>query len=355
MNYEKLKFSVTLGAAAALAALFLWLLGKYLAACLAPFIIAYIVSRAVRPAAAFISRRAGVGRRFVSVFIVIILIAAIFFLFSYVATVISEEAAGVASTVSDWLSDEDNALKSALDHLFAATDRFPVLSESGGALYGAVTSVVKEALSSAASFAASAASNVISGLPKFVLAVVTTVIATFYLCTDKGKIQSEVASFIGDARAAKLSKVRERLDGAVASYFKGYLTLMLLTLAELVVAFLLLGVDNALFLALTLALIDMLPVLGAGTIIVPWALIELFAVRDTALGAGLLATAAVMYVVRQIAEPRIIGGAMGVHPLITLTSAYVGLVLFGIAGVIILPMSVYFVKALIKQKEPAVS
>ena len=103
MNDEKLKRWVTLGIAAAIAAAFLWFFGKYLLSCLLPFIIAYMISLAVRPAAAFISRRAGVGKRFVSAFIVLVLIFAIVLLLSYVSTVLVKEAASAAQAASEWL------------------------------------------------------------------------------------------------------------------------------------------------------------------------------------------------------------------------------------------------------------
>ena len=128
MDEAKLRRIVLTGAAAALAVLLLWLIGKYLVVCLAPFIIAYLVSLAVRPAASFISRRFGVGRRFVSVFIVIILIAAIFLIISWLISVLLKEAQDAASGLMKILSSEDNFLKRAIDSLDGIKEKIPFLS-----------------------------------------------------------------------------------------------------------------------------------------------------------------------------------------------------------------------------------
>ena len=350
MNDEKLKRWVTLGIAAAIAAAFLWFFGKYLLSCLLPFIIAYMISLAVRPAAAFISRRAGVGKRFVSAFIVLVLIFAIVLLLSYVSTVLVKEAASAAQAASEWLLRDDNALRRAIDSVADAASNIPIfegLSEES--IYGALSSVINSALTTVAA----CATSLVGKLPGFIFAVITTVGATFYLCTDKGQLAREAEALFGKDATRRLARVRAKLGGAVSSYFKGYFILMLVTLGELLLSFTILGIDGALFLSFVIALVDLLPVVGSGTVLIPWALVELFITGDTRLGVGLLVTVGVMFVVRRIAEPRVIGSTMGIHPLISLLAVYAGLVLFGIPGAIFFPVLVYFIKAYTAQKIPA--
>ena len=348
MDEAKLRRIVLSGAAAALAILLLWLIGKYLVVCLAPFIIAYLVSLAVRPAASFISRRFGVGRRFVSVFIVIILIAAIFLIVSWLISVLLKEAQDAASGLMKILSSEDNFLKRAIDSLDGIKEKIPFLSPAGAAdresAYGVVSSVLYDSLSGIASFAASAATSVIGKLPGVVFAVVSTVIATFYICTDKGAIGKELEA-AGDF-AKKIAPFRRRLNRVLSSYLKGYFLMMLITFSELFLGFVVLGVKNALLIALTVAIIDLLPVLGSGAVLVPWALVELFITGNTDLGVGLLILVAVMYLIRQFAEPRVIGKMMGIHPLLSLAAAYVGFVTFGFVGVLVFPILACLIKGM---------
>ena len=354
MDETKLKRAVLAGAAFALALLILWLVGKYLIVCLAPFIIAHIVSLAVRPAAAFISRRFGVGRRFVSAFIVIILIAIIFLFLSWTVSTLLKEAQDAASQLMKSLSSEDNILKKAIDRIAEIKEKIPFLSFTGDGdtdnAYGVVSSVLYDSLSGIASFAASAATSVIGKLPGTVFAVVSTVIATFYICTDKGAIAKEARCVLGEKERAVRSFVN-RADRALSLYLKGYFSMMFITFSELFLGFVILGVKNALLIAFIVALIDLLPVLGSGAVMIPWALAEFLIAGNARLGAGLTVMIAAMYLIRQFVEPRVIGRTTGVHPLVSLASAYVGFVTFGFVGVLFFPILTCLVKGFAADKK----
>jgi predicted PurR-regulated permease PerM len=109
-------------------------------------------------------------------------------------------------------------------------------------------------------------------------------------------------------------------------------------------------VRYAFLLALVTAVLDALPVLGVGVVLVPYAAISLIS-GNTALGVGLLLLYGVITVVRQIAEPRLVGKSLGLHPILMLVSFYAGWKLFGVAGVFIGPLLVMIIKALWRPKE----
>ena len=108
---------------------------------------------------------------------------------------------------------------------------------------------------------------------------------------------------------------------------------------ELFVGLLLLRVPYAFLLALLIAVVDILPVLGTGTIVIPWGIITLI-LGNFPLGIGLLILYAIITVVRQSLEPRVVGHQIGLHPLITLISMFVGVSLFGFLGLFGLPIAV---------------
>ena len=99
----------------------------------------------------------------------------------------------------------------------------------------------------------------------------------------------------------------------------------------------LLGVEHAALIALFVALLDLLPVIGVGTVIIPWSIIEI-ATDNKFVGIGLLVLFVVHTVIRQLAEPKIVGKSLDLHPIVTLILLYVGYALFGIAGLILLPV-----------------
>ncbi|MBR6916816.1 MAG: sporulation integral membrane protein YtvI, partial [Clostridia bacterium] len=342
------------GGVAALVLFILWLTGEYVIFCLIPFIIAYLVSLPVRRASSFISRRFGVGRRFVSVFIMTALVAALFFTLSFLTSKLLEELSDATSLISDKLSEENNFLKQSVDFFEGLANKIPIFGtadgNAGASVYDALSSLLKEGASRIASFAASAATALLGKLPGLIFALITTVISTVYFCADKGAIRAEAENFIGKRGASRLWRVKRRVNRALSQYLKSYLVMMLITFSELLLGFVILGVDNALLISLIIAFVDLLPVLGSGAVMVPWALIELFVTGNTRLGAGLLIMVAVMYVVRQFAEPHVVGTMIGVHPLLSLTAVYVGYVIFGFAGVIFMPLTVYFIKIAISER-----
>ena len=112
----------------------------------------------------------------------------------------------------------------------------------------------------------------------------------------------------------------------------------MLTVAELTIGFFLLKIKYAPLLALAIAIVDLLPVLGTGAVLIPWGIIWLL-IGKIPLGISILVLYAIITVVRNFAEPKIIGGQIGIHPLFTLIAMFVGIKFFGVLGVFILPIS----------------
>ena len=122
---------------------------------------------------------------------------------------------------------------------------------------------------------------------------------------------------------------------------------MFIIFAELTVGFISLRIEYAGILALIVALIDMLPILGVGTVLIPWGIADII-MGEYALGAALLILYAVIALVRNLIEPRIVGKSLGLHPLATLMSMYIGLKLFGFAGMIMVPIAVMIFVQLVR-------
>ena len=133
------------------------------------------------------------------------------------------------------------------------------------------------------------------------------------------------------------------------SVLKGYLLTVGITFLQLYVGFLILGMDYALTIALITALVDILPVIGVGTVLVPWAAVKLIAGANYQ-GFGLLIIFAVVSVVREIIEPKIIGKSIGLHPLATLFSMYIGLETCGFLGMITFPVLLIAIKSFATRK-----
>ena len=122
---------------------------------------------------------------------------------------------------------------------------------------------------------------------------------------------------------------------------------MLITFVELSLGFLLIGQKNAILLGAIICVIDVLPVLGTGAVVIPWALISLFT-GNIWKAIGLILIYIIITIVRNFLEPKVIGNQVGLHPLITLLSMFCGLKLLGIIGLFGFPLTLIVINDLYK-------
>ena len=125
---------------------------------------------------------------------------------------------------------------------------------------------------------------------------------------------------------------------------------MLMTFAEVLVGLSILRVRYALLMSLIIAVVDILPILGTGTVLIPWAIFS-YVTGDGGLGTGLLILYAIVLILRQLIEPRIVGSSLGLHPLATLASIYLGIKLIGLGGIFIGPAAALLVKGISRDSD----
>jgi sporulation integral membrane protein YtvI len=162
-------------------------------------------------------------------------------------------------------------------------------------------------------------------------------ISTVYIGWDLERVNRVVLRYLPERHRTRVCAFRASLFSGLLPYARSYLILMLLTFAVVSVGLALLGVEYVLLLSALIALLDALPVIGVGTVLIPWSLFELLLGR-VPLGVGLLVLYVIHELIRQIAEPRILGRNMGLHPLLTLILLYGGYTLLGFLGLLLLPV-----------------
>ncbi len=182
-------------------------------------------------------------------------------------------------------------------------------------------------------------------LPDVLLFLFTAVVAAVYFSMDLGQVNDAVRRILPEKIASSLGDFRARLFRTGGGYLRSYLILTGVIFAILLIGFSIMQTKYALLLAVVFALLDLLPVIGVGTFLVPWSLIVMLG-GNLRFGIGLLVLFAVTEIARQILEPRLVGGALGVHPILTLFSLYAGAKFLGILGMILGPMLAIFIKIL---------
>ena len=331
----------------------------YLLPILLPFLIAWGISVLIRPAARRLSTQFGISARLCAVVLLILLLGGVIFL-SYIsvkrlvyelqdllARVLLPEdgTTDAASRAIDYL--EGMISQNSLVQRLVGTQHTPSLHERINELAEQAISGVVRSLSESLP---TLLGKLFSLLPSTVLITAVTVIASFYFCMDGEKITSALCACLPMPIRRRLPLWRESLRRLSWRYLRAYLLLLLATFSVLFLGFCVLRVQYAFLLALAVAVVDLLPILGVGTVLIPWSIV-CFLQKNYFLGIGLLILYAVTLVLRQILEPRLVGKSLGLSPILTLFSTYAGYVLLGFLGMIIAPIVALSVKNLLVQRE----
>ena len=234
----------------------------------------------------------------------------------------------VATLVYDWFAAHikmlDPALISALEMLLES-----------------VLSGLKNLISYLSGFAVDLVSGIATGIPNLILSLLAMIFSTVFVVGDYERIAAFAAKNIPDSAKKLLTNVRIYLTDTLFVVIRSYVLIMLLTFAELSVLFSLFGIEHAILKAGVIALLDIMPILGTGGIMIPWAVTSLV-LGYYKLSLELLAIYGIVTVVRNYVEPKIVGTQLGLHPIITLVSMFIGLRLFGFWGIFGLPVGISF-------------
>ncbi|MEG2086747.1 MAG: sporulation integral membrane protein YtvI [Angelakisella sp.] len=201
-----------------------------------------------------------------------------------------------------------------------------------------LSGVATEALSQCSAAVLRGAAGFAARLPVTVTGMFLGVLSSFFILMDYDSIVSFFKKHLPPAARRVASRSRVFLATTGKNVVKAYFLLLLLTFAQVSAGLWLLGVEYFAVLGIVVAVVDILPILGSGAVLVPWGLF-LLVTGDYYRGAGILLLYGVVTVVRTFAEPKILGDRLGLPPLVTLLSMYLGLRLFGLGGMVLLPMA----------------
>lgn len=185
----------------------------------------------------------------------------------------------------------------------------------------------------------STVSSAAGSIPGFLFTIVFIFMATYFFTVQSADIGGFISKNVSPTVLTAIGGLREFLYNSVFKWIKAQLVLMCITFAQLLIAMLLLKESSPVPLAAAIAIVDALPILGVGTVLIPWSLFCLLTGSfEKAL--WLIVIYIVVLCVRNSLEPKIVGEKIGLNPLITLLSMYVGFRLGGFFGMVFIPIAV---------------
>lgn len=315
-----------------------WLSLRYLLPLFSPFVLGAALALAAEPMVSFLHKRgrvprpvsAGIGVSMAFCFLAMLLLILCAFLVRELR-VLAGAIPDLEATARSGISLVQNWLLQLASHTPQSIQ--PVLRENVSSLFSDGAAL----LNKATQYALSLAGNLLSHIPDSALSLGTAVISGYMISAKLPKIKAWLARRIPREKLRPILTAMKRMKNAIGGWLLAQFKLMGVTFTILTLGFLLLRIPYALLWALGVSLVDAFPVLGTGTVLLPWSLI-CFLQGDTAQAIGLVSTYIVVTLTRSALEPKLVGRHLGLDPLVTLIVLYAGYKLWGISGMILAPL-----------------
>lgn len=200
----------------------------------------------------------------------------------------------------------------------------------------------------------SGAWSVVKGIPSIIITVVVTIISCVFMTAEYDIIRDMILSLCSEERGKKIVETKNTITKGVGKLVKAYVTLMIITFTEVFLGLNLMrlvGVYDGGYIAIiafVTCIVDIVPVLGTGTIMLPWAVYSIIT-GNFGLGIGLIILYGVITVLRQAIEPKLVANQVGLPSIVTIMAMFLGARIFGALGVILLPLTVIVVKMMIDE------
>ncbi len=324
--------------------LLLWLFIEYLLPIVLPFLLGSMLAFAAEPGVALINKRLKL-RRWLSSAISVsgTLLLALTLLVLLGSLAVRELSALARALPNLWQTAEQGLmrLQDLLFRLISGTpERIrPTLEQSVTNLFGNHTAMMNRLVSKLPSLA----SRLLFRFPDGALTVGTALISSYMISARLPKIKAYVQEHLPLSLRTHYIPALRRLKTAVFCWLKAQLKLSAVCFLILTVGFIILRIPYAPVWALLISLVDALPLLGTGAILLPWALI-CFLQANYLLCAGLVGIYIAAALTRTVLEPRFVGKQLGLDPLVTLAALYIGYRFWGILGMLLAPVLAVIVR-----------
>ncbi len=316
---------------------------KYILHYVAPFVLAIIFALILEPLVKLLNKYLKLSRGLSSIIVIISVLTIIGYLGTLLVLKITNEVKALSENMPIYqeqiMQTYNNIKIKAEQYLFLVPEEIQLaVSNVSEALITAFTSLLSSGVKNVSI-------NTVSKVPNAIMFIVVNIIATFFCLKDRYEIESFVIKKLPVPIISGFRQIKFHALVALSGYFKAQLILMSCTGLICITVLTILGSPYSLLIGLLISIIDALPVFGSGFILWPWAVWSLIAGEYT-FAIGLIINYLIVILSRQVLEPKVLGQQIGVHPLATLFSMYVGVKVFGVFGFILGPMIAVLVKAI---------
>lgn len=314
---------------------------KYFLPLLMPFVIGLIVASILRHTIDVIAKKTHIKRSFVAILILLIF-------YSIIALLVTLLGVKVFSFVQEIISKLPNFYRKAIEPAFiTATDslllRYPDIEMYIEGIFNSISDSIFSFLSNASTTVLGVITGFAGQIPSVLIKFMFTIVSSFFFTIDFHRITDFVLKQFSSEKRKTVISIKDNVIGTLGKFIKAYITLISITFVELSIGFLFLHVPNPFLIAAVIAVVDLLPILGTGAVLLPWIIIS-FIFGKNSFAIGMLILYIVITVVRQTLEPKVVGQQIGLHPVVTLLCMFVGAQLLGLIGLLFFPITATILK-----------
>ena len=332
---------------------------------LVPFIVAFIFAALFQKPVKFLERKTPIKRSVSSTVCVLLVVGVIVLLFSFLGMGVADKIKSfydyimarmqnlpeLLGDIKVWLLNLAGHLPGAISERISGniSEFFDDIIKNGFGNFsiGSIGLDWSSLISKGGGFL----KNTVTSIPSVAIGCVVSIIACAFMTADYDRIKVFLLRQLSDHNSKRLTDGYRLATSTLKKMLKAYSLIILITTCELMLGFYILkmiGIFDSSYIpliSLVIALIDIIPVLGTGTVLIPWAVYSLIT-GSVPMGIGLLIIYVVILVIRQILEPRLVAGQVGLPPIVTIIAMYIGTKTLGVLGFFVLPFGVILIKEL---------
>ena len=312
-----------------------------------PFLIAFIIATMIEPVVRWLSKKTTLERKKSAIIVLFIVFSIIIGILILGTTTLISESSNLLSKTNDYInlaySKFQNLSKDLRINIFRDNEEVnSIIQNSSKDILNTISNIITKFLQSLLSLATS--------LPEIGVYTAITIIATYFICTDRFYILDQLEHHMPSEWVRKLGVHLREIISSLGNYLKAEAILIGIDFAIILTGLIIMNIFNfqikyPLLVALGIGFVDALPLIGSGTVIIPWAVISALN-GNLNLAIGLVILLAIIMIVRQFLEPKVVSSKIGIHPIFTLIAMYTGFKFIGLVGMLIGPIILIILKSI---------
>ena len=300
-----------------------------------PFVIGWIIAMIANPLVRILERRLKVARKHTSMLIIIGVLALVVTVLYFLGVKIGEETRDFLDQAPEMYSDFTEDFQNAGENLEIIISELPEnIQESLEEVQQDIGTITGQAVGKLSQFTVDKAGSFARNIPSILISIIFSILSAYFFIADRDRILEFGRAHTPQIIQEKWRMMAESFKIVFGGYFKAQFKIMAVIGVILFIGFLILKVRFAILVAALVAFLDMLPFLGTGTVLIPWAVFKLVS-GDIRYALGLVILYLVTQLVRRIIEPERVGDSIRSNPLVQLIFKYIGYRIGGVIGMIL--------------------